>query len=279
MTIAMGRLEIETPDHVVLRYHLAGAGNRGFAAIVDFLIAVILMFAIGFAFRALAAIDPTLTDWSGWVAFLELLIAWLYFVLLEWLWNGQTIGKRLFGLRVISEDGEPARFVAVIVRNLVRVVDFLPLLYGLGLVALIVSPRSQRLGDYAAAHSSFAHRRRAAMVRPSYGHARPAGSWTSRRHQRPSPRSGATGRSAGLVREFVLASKSSRPRRERPSRKRSQRAFAAPSGIQVADELNDKHGRALAARKGDEGADPSVPLVVRDPPLRRGTIILRRIEA
>ena len=149
MTIAMGRLEIETPDHVVLRYQLAGAGNRGFAAIVDFLIAFILMFAIGFAFQTLTTLDPTLGDWSGWVVFLELLIAWLYFVLLEWLWNGQTIGKRLFGLRVISEDGEPARFVAVIVRNLVRVVDFLPLLYGVGLVTLIVSARSQRLGDYA----------------------------------------------------------------------------------------------------------------------------------
>src|SRR6267143_589795 len=149
MTIAMGRLEIETPDHVVLRFQLAGAGNRGFAAIADFLIAAVLTFAIAFSFQKLTEIDPSLDEWGGWVFFIELLIAWLYFVLLEWLWNGQTIGKRVFGLRVISEDGEPARFVAVIVRNLVRVVDFLPAFYGFGLVTLIVSPRSQRLGDYA----------------------------------------------------------------------------------------------------------------------------------
>src|SRR5438067_5647286 len=149
MTIAMGRLEIETPDHVVLRFQLAGAGNRGFAAMADFVIVFVLMFAIGFAFQKLSEIDPSLDDWSGWVVLFELLIAWLYFVLLEWLWNGQTIGKRFFGLRVISEDGEPARFVAVVVRNLVRVIDFLPALYGVGLVTLIVSSRPQRLGDYA----------------------------------------------------------------------------------------------------------------------------------
>src|SRR5438874_3683146 len=149
MTIAMGRLEIETPDHVVLRFQLAGAGNRGFAAMADFVIVFVLMFAIGFGFQKLTEIDPSLYEWSGWVALFELLIAWLYFVLLEWLWNGQTIGKRFFGLRVISEDGEPARFVAVVVRNLVRVIDFLPVLYGVGLVALVISSRSQRLGDYA----------------------------------------------------------------------------------------------------------------------------------
>ena len=59
------------------------------------------------------------------------------------------LGKRFLGLRVIIDDGEPARFVAVAVRNLLRVIDFLPAFYGLGLVTLIVSSRSQRLGDYA----------------------------------------------------------------------------------------------------------------------------------
>src|SRR5438105_4005109 len=149
MTIAMGRLEIETPDHVVLRFQLAGAGNRGFAAIVDFVIVYIFGTAIAFGSDKVAEFVPGIANWSGWIALLQLFLAWSYFVLLEWLWNGQTIGKRLFGLRVISEDGEPARFVAVVVRNLVRVIDFLPVLYGVGLVALVISSRSQRLGDYA----------------------------------------------------------------------------------------------------------------------------------
>src|SRR5206468_13009127 len=149
MTIAIGRLEIETPDHVVLRFQLAGAGNRGFAAIVDFVIVFVFTFAMGYGYGQLEPLEPSLVGWENWVVLFELFLAWLYFVLLEWLWNGQTIGKRLFGLRVISEDGEPARFVAVIVRNLVRIVGFLPLFYGFGLVALVLSPRSQRLGEYA----------------------------------------------------------------------------------------------------------------------------------
>ena len=82
--------------------------------------------------------------------FSAVLFGWSYFILLEWLWNGQTLGKRLFGLRVINEDGSPARFIAVFVRNLVRVADFLPGLYGFGLVSIVLSSRSQRLGDLAA---------------------------------------------------------------------------------------------------------------------------------
>ena len=77
-------------------------------------------------------------------------LGWSYFILLEWLWNGQTIGKRAYGLRVINEDGSPAGFVAVFVRNLVRMVDFLPSFYGLGLLSIVFTARSQRLGDLAA---------------------------------------------------------------------------------------------------------------------------------
>lgn len=256
MTIAMGRLEIETPDHVVLRYQLAGAGNRGFAAIVDFLIVFIVMFAFGFAFQALTELDPSLVDWSGWVVFFELLIAWLYFVLLEWLWNGQTVGKRVFGLRVISEDGEPARFVAVIVRNLVRVVDFLPLLYGLGLVALIVSSRSQRLGDYAG--GTFVVRA------PS-----PRRNWSALRTLSAQPRwKGAEpktsaeptlrvlpGEAQRLVREFVLREQKLTPTaRLALAKQLAARLRPLLPEFQVADDVELIHTVARSLRaKGDEG--------------------------
>jgi uncharacterized RDD family membrane protein YckC len=256
MTIAMGRLEIETPDHVVLRYQLAGAGNRGFAAIVDFLIASVLMFAIGFGFQILTTLDPTLDDWSGWVVFLELLIAWLYFVLLEWLWNGQTIGKRLFGLRVISEDGEPARFVAVIVRNLVRVVDFLPILYGLGVVMLIVSPRSQRLGDYAG--GTFVVR--APRPRRNWSalrtlSARPAWNLTESKAPTEPTLRVLPGEAQRLVREFVLREQKLTPAA------RTALAKQIASGLrpllpefQVADDVELIHTVARSLRaKGDEG--------------------------
>ena len=148
MAVPVGRLEVVTSDHVVLRYDLAGAGNRGFAALFDFVVASLL--TLGWVTAWSILVEATGGVLLGVVLFSAVLFGWMYFILLEWLWNGQTLGKRIFGLRVINEDGAPARFIAVFVRNLVRVVDFLPGFYGLGLFSLVLSSRSQRLGDLAA---------------------------------------------------------------------------------------------------------------------------------
>lgn len=147
----MGRLEVETPDHVVLRYDLAGGGNRGYAALVDFVIATLVVLGAIYAFESLNDLaGGSALQFFGVSVLLTFAVAWAYFVLLEWLWQGQTVGKRLFGLRVIRDDGAPAGFVAVLIRNLVRIVDFLPGFYGLGLLFIILTSRSQRLGDIAA---------------------------------------------------------------------------------------------------------------------------------
>ena len=151
MTVAAGRLEVETPDHVVLRYDLAGAGNRGFAAVLDFLIATLIVATAVLVFiLTVPLLQEATASAAGVVLLLTLTVVWAYFILLEWLWNGQTIGKRVYGLRVITEDGSPAPFTAVLVRNLVRVADFLPAFYGIGVMVIILSPKSQRLGDLAA---------------------------------------------------------------------------------------------------------------------------------
>ncbi|MGH2946945.1 MAG: RDD family protein [Solirubrobacteraceae bacterium] len=152
MALSLGRLEVETPDHVVLRYDLAGAGNRGFAAILDVLIASLLTVGsfVLWSFLASALPASLRRPLEGLLLLSTALIGWAYFVVLEWLWNGQTVGKRLAGLRVITADGSPASFTAVLVRNLVRLADFLPAFYGLGVLVMILSPKSQRLGDLAA---------------------------------------------------------------------------------------------------------------------------------
>jgi uncharacterized RDD family membrane protein YckC len=152
MAVSLGRLEVETADHVVLRYDLAGGGNRGFAALIDFIIATLIFIGALFMFTlfATAVGIEAASLYFGIFVLLTFTVAWSYFVLFEWLGNGQTIGKRMFGLRVIADDGAPASFTAVLVRNLVRVVDFLPGFYGFGLLAIVVSSRSQRLGDLAA---------------------------------------------------------------------------------------------------------------------------------
>lgn len=152
MAVSLGRLEVETADHVTLRYDLAGGGNRGFAALVDFILASLIFAGAFYAFTTLAGAvgGSRVGPFVGVAVLLTFALAWAYFILFEWLGNGQTIGKRLFGLRVIADDGAPASFTAVFVRNLVRVVDFLPGFYGFGLLAIVVSSKSQRLGDLAA---------------------------------------------------------------------------------------------------------------------------------
>jgi uncharacterized RDD family membrane protein YckC len=151
MAVQLGRLEVETPDHVVLRYDLAGGGNRGFAAVVDFVIASLVFAGAGYASSLIVGrLGDAGVQLLGVIGLLTFFVAWSYFVLLEWLWQGQTVGKRLYGLRVIRDDGAPAGFVAVLIRNLIRIVDFLPAFYGLGLLMVIGTSRSQRLGDLAA---------------------------------------------------------------------------------------------------------------------------------
>ena len=151
MTVAAGRLEVETPDHVVLRYDLAGAGNRGFAAVLDFGLAAVIVFAALALLSWTGLFDEATAFAVGGIAVIvTLVLVWAYFILFEWLWNGQTIGKRAFKLRVINEDGSPAQFTAVLIRNLLRLVDFLPAFYGVGVMVIVLSPKSQRLGDLAA---------------------------------------------------------------------------------------------------------------------------------
>src|SRR5439155_1943947 len=137
---------------VVLRYDLAGVGTRGSAALVDGLLSFLMVIGLVVGAAIIGSKLPVAlaTQLAG-VTIFAILVSWVaYFVLLEWLWNGQTVGKRRSGLRVIGTDGEPARFTAVLIRNLLRVVDFLPAYYALGVVVIFLSPRSQRLGDLAA---------------------------------------------------------------------------------------------------------------------------------
>src|SRR3954471_31243 len=115
MAVQLGRLEVETPDHVVLRYDLAGGGNRGFAALVDFFIATVIFVGSLFVMQqAVNAFGPGVLVLQGVAILLTFLVTWCYFILLEWLWHGQTIGKRMYGLRVIGEDGSAASFTAVL---------------------------------------------------------------------------------------------------------------------------------------------------------------------
>ena len=222
MAVSLGRLEVETADHVVLRYDLAGGGNRGFAALVDFILATLIFIGAFFMFSLFSGLVgfESASPFFGIAALLTFAVAWSYFILLEWLGNGQTIGKRMFGLRVIADDGAPAGFTAVLVRNLVRMVDFLPGFYGFGLLAIVVSSRSQRLGDLAA--GTFVVR----APRPQLDYFRPHGHPARRRHARRDPDPARRGAASG-----PRVRRARGEARARPPCARGQAARGSPASV------------------------------------------------
>lgn len=143
-------LVVSTPEMVSFDYQLAGIGSRILAQLIDFPIQLLLLLVA--VLGGIAA--GTLVGNSGLAVLATivagLLLAWGYPILSESVWSGQTLGKRVFGLRVVGDQGEPIRISQSFIRNLVRIIDFLPGLYGLGLTVLFLNGHGKRLGDLAA---------------------------------------------------------------------------------------------------------------------------------
>lgn len=157
-------LIIETPERVQLEFALASIGNRFLAVAIDHFIQYLSIFLIAWMVISIGNLGGTsgagdperfFSDMPKWT--LALLIIGIfvifasYFILFEWLWNGQTPGKRLLKLRVIREDGRPLTLWEAIARNLLRICDAIPgfvfPVYSVGLIAIFLSSRDQRLGD------------------------------------------------------------------------------------------------------------------------------------
>jgi len=135
---------VETPDGIELSLHVAGPVPRGLAWLVDFLIRAGVMIGLIMALAWLEVLGTAL------LILIWFLINWWYPVLFEVLAHGATPGKKALGIKVIHQDGTPVGWSASIIRNLLRQVDFLPVLYTTGLIAMFMNPRFQRLGDLAA---------------------------------------------------------------------------------------------------------------------------------
>lgn len=144
-------LEIETPEHVVIDYELAGVGSRIVAALADQLILVGLVVAFLLARAGLAWLGVEVTRWESAAIGLGLFVLWNgYYIFFEGLRAGQTPGKRLTGLRVVRDTGHPVDLTAAVLRNLLRIVDFIPPPYLLGTLLAALHPRAKRLGDLVA---------------------------------------------------------------------------------------------------------------------------------
>ena len=147
-------LNIDTPENVVFDYEVVGIGSRFLAALIDTtIIALLLVAANGIlAYFLLRGLDGGQIN-SFVVALLSLVsfaFLWGYYIFFEMRWNGSSPGKRQVGIRVIRADGTPITLAESVIRNLVRLVDFLPGAYGLGLVTMFIDGKARRLGDMAA---------------------------------------------------------------------------------------------------------------------------------
>jgi uncharacterized RDD family membrane protein YckC len=145
------RLDIDTPEGVVFDYQVAGIGSRFIAALIDTIILTVLLWIFSCASSATMGFLPELGSWAAaWLILISSVLLWGYYIFFELIWNGQSPGKRRAGLRVIRVDGTPITLVDSLIRNLVRIIDFLPFLYALGLVTMFFNAQARRLGDYAA---------------------------------------------------------------------------------------------------------------------------------
>jgi uncharacterized membrane protein SpoIIM required for sporulation/uncharacterized RDD family membrane protein YckC len=151
-------VDVETPEHVVLSYTVAGVGSRAAAALIDYLICLgtllLLFLIVTFAVGALPGGTQRMVAVRAGSWFFALFVLaqfavlWGYYVLFEGLADGQTPGKKRLGLRVVQDGGYSVGFAASAVRNIARVIDMQPgFVYGVGIIAAAVSRSGKRIGD------------------------------------------------------------------------------------------------------------------------------------
>lgn len=157
-----------TPESVEFAYELGGLGSRMLAALVDYLIMGALWLLAWMVGLLAAMFTGGLGMFAGFV--LAFAVWFGYFAVLEWRWNGQTVGKRMLDLRVIDERGFSIDLFQSFTRNLLRLADIMPFFYAVGGISALCNPRQKRLGDFAAGTLVVRVRRRpmpAAVMAPS----------------------------------------------------------------------------------------------------------------
>ncbi len=142
------RLDIETPENVVFGYEVAGLGSRFLATLIDTTLLIIILSIASAFFGSAAGLAGNAA--IALLTLVNFVILWGYYIWFEARWNGQTPGRRALKIRIVRNDGSPMRLSENITRNLLRIVDFMPLFYAVGMVSMLINKQSRRLGDLAA---------------------------------------------------------------------------------------------------------------------------------
>ena len=168
-------LQIDTPEQIALELPLAGIGSRFLGLAID----TLLQFALYITAVLLLAFIPLVTGigrYFSWIpqSFIPALVVmfmfcvyWGYFAFFEIIWKGQTPGKRLTKIRVIHQSGRPINVYEAIGRNLLRAIDVLPGMYGVGIVCMMINSQHRRVGDYVVG-TVVVHDKRTEEVKPEW---------------------------------------------------------------------------------------------------------------
>ena len=141
---------VETPEHVRFRYQVAGPGRRAGAFAIDLAARCgAIVFAGMFLMGFLGAVDLPEVG-MGLLLLVWVAVDWGYGAFFEVLFQGQTPGKLVFGLRSVREDGSPMTVSDAVLRNLLRAADWFPSLYLAGVASMVLDSRFRRLGDVVA---------------------------------------------------------------------------------------------------------------------------------
>lgn len=141
-------LMIETPEGIRFSLRLAGPVIRSLAWILDFFCISVITRILGYIIGIFSIISSEFAM-AVWII-VYFIVTIGYGIIMEYFWQGQTIGKRLLKLKVMDIQGLYLQFHQVVIRNLLRFVDILPLFYFVGGLGCLTTRYSQRLGDVAA---------------------------------------------------------------------------------------------------------------------------------
>jgi uncharacterized RDD family membrane protein YckC len=142
------QLNIDTPEQVELEFGIAGIGSRFVASLLDslivfafFFVQIVVLITIGAAAAAGAAGTSADSEGAKWfvaiIVIIDFVVFWGYYGLFEAYWRGQTPGKRVMKIRVIKDSGRQITLFESLARNLIRVVDYMPGFYLVGLITML----------------------------------------------------------------------------------------------------------------------------------------------
>src|ERR1700676_2254981 len=139
---------IRTPEGISFTQHLAGPVTRFLAFAIDLAAITVISGLLSQVLLLTAIVNSDFALAARTICYFVVTIG--YSILLEWHWRGRTLGKRVLKIRVVDAEGFRLRPSQIVIRNLLRVVDLLPAFYAVGGICCALSPKYQRLGDFAA---------------------------------------------------------------------------------------------------------------------------------